>query len=102
MLKAMALLLRVLFGSALVALAFSAAVADAQKLTAKIELQSSAFAAGTEIPALYSCSGPDKSPPLSWKGTPSSGKSLALIVDDPDAPGGVFVHWVLYNLPISL
>jgi Raf kinase inhibitor-like YbhB/YbcL family protein len=61
-------------------------------------LQSSAFAAGGEIPARYTCSGADTSPELSWKNVPDGTQSLALIMDDPDAPGGTFTHWILYNL----
>jgi Raf kinase inhibitor-like YbhB/YbcL family protein len=57
-----------------------------------------------EIPAKYTCEGADVSPPLSWSGVPEGTRSLALIVDDPDAPDPkapmrVWVHWVLYNLP---
>ena len=67
-------------------------------------LTSSAFVAGGEIPSLYTCEGRDVSPPLSWSGVPDGAKSLALIVDDPDAPDPkapkmTYVHWVLYNIP---
>ncbi len=51
------------------------------------------------IPVKYTCDGDDISPLLHWQGIPDNAKSIALIVDDPDAPGGTFVHWVLYNLP---
>jgi Raf kinase inhibitor-like YbhB/YbcL family protein len=69
-------------------------------------LTSAAFAPGSEIPAKYTCEGQDMSPPLAWSGVPSSAKSLALIVDDPDAPDPAaprmtWVHWVLYNIPPS-
>jgi phosphatidylethanolamine-binding protein (PEBP) family uncharacterized protein len=64
-----------------------------------LALSSTAFANGNRIPAKYSCDGDDTSPPLSWSGIPSGTKSLALIVDDPDAPQKTWVHWVLYNLP---
>lgn len=71
-----------------------------------LSITSSAFAAGGSIPAVYTCEGKDISPPLSWAGVPAGAKSLALIVDDPDAPDPaapkrVYVHWVLYNLPAS-
>ena len=71
-----------------------------------MKLTSAAFATNSEIPKLYTCQGKDVSPPLSWSGVPSNAKSLALIVDDPDAPDPaapkrVWVHWVLYNIPIS-
>lgn len=62
-------------------------------------LTSSAFAPGQPIPRKYGCDGQDVSPPLNWGDPPQNTRSLALIVDDPDAPGGTFVHWVLYNLP---
>ncbi len=65
----------------------------------KLELVSNAFRAGGKIPRTYTCEGADKSPPLAWQGLPTGTKTLALIVKDPDAPGGTFIHWVLYNLP---
>jgi Raf kinase inhibitor-like YbhB/YbcL family protein len=65
----------------------------------KMEIHASALTPGGSIPAKYTCSGEDISPALSWSGMPQGTKSLALIVDDPDAPSGTFVHWVVYNLP---
>jgi Raf kinase inhibitor-like YbhB/YbcL family protein len=65
----------------------------------EIKLTSSAFTYGQLIPRQYTCDGVNVSPPLEWSGVPKAAKTLALIVDDPDAPGGVWVHWVLYNLP---
>ena len=64
-----------------------------------LEITSTAFAAGSEIPARYTCEGEDLSPPLAWTGAPEGTRSFALICDDPDAPVGVWVHWVLYDLP---
>ncbi len=69
-----------------------------------LELNSSAFSHGGEIPSKYTCQGEDISPPLAWSGVPDGAKSLALIVDDPDAPDPAapkmtWVHWVLYNIP---
>ncbi|HET8551534.1 MAG TPA: YbhB/YbcL family Raf kinase inhibitor-like protein [Gammaproteobacteria bacterium] len=64
-------------------------------------LTSPAFSAGGTIPVRYTCDGRGSSPPLAWQGVPGGTRSLALIVDDPDAPRGTFVHWVLYNLPVS-
>jgi Raf kinase inhibitor-like YbhB/YbcL family protein len=61
-------------------------------------LRTNAFVPGGEIPAKYTCSGADLSPELSWKDLPGGTQALALIMDDPDAPGGTFTHWVLYNL----
>jgi Raf kinase inhibitor-like YbhB/YbcL family protein len=60
---------------------------------------SSAFQEGSEIPARYTCEGQDVSPALTWEEPPAEAQSFALIMDDPDAPGGVFTHWVLFNLP---
>jgi Raf kinase inhibitor-like YbhB/YbcL family protein len=66
------------------------------------QLGSSSFAHGAAIPVKYSCDGEDISPPLSWSEPPAGTQSLALIFDDPDAPGGTWVHWVLYDLPPQL
>ena len=62
-------------------------------------LSSPAFNEGDKIPPEYTCEGQDISPQLDWDGIPEEAKSLALIVDDPDAPGGTFTHWVIYNIP---
>jgi Raf kinase inhibitor-like YbhB/YbcL family protein len=71
-----------------------------KKATAiKLELRTSAFAPGGNIPRQYTCEGQDVSPALSWTDPPSGTQSFALIMDDPDAPVGTFVHWVVYNLP---
>lgn len=69
-----------------------------------MKVTSSAFQQGGPIPAKYTCEGQDTSPPLAWSGAPSSAKSIAIIVDDPDAPDPakpqrVYVHWVVYNIP---
>lgn len=64
-----------------------------------MKLTSPAFTEGGMIPAQYTCNGADISPPLAWEEVPEDANSLALIVDDPDAPVGTWVHWVLYNLP---
>jgi Raf kinase inhibitor-like YbhB/YbcL family protein len=66
-----------------------------------IQISSSAFSEGGNIPKKHTCSGEDVSPPLAWSGVPQGAKSLALIMDDPDAPGKVFVHWVLFNIPAN-
>ena len=65
----------------------------------KIQLSSTAFAEGANIPKQYTGDGKDVSPPLRWSSPPQGTKSLALICDDPDAPGGTWIHWVLFNLP---
>lgn len=62
-------------------------------------MKSSAFEEGGTIPSKYTCDGKDVSPQLAWSSIPEGTKSLALICDDPDAPMGTWVHWVVYNLP---
>jgi len=64
-----------------------------------MELKSDAFASGQSIPAKYTCIGKNMSPALTWGNAPVGTQSFALIVDDPDAPMGTWVHWVLYNIP---
>jgi len=71
-----------------------------------LTITSTAFAGNGAIPALYTCEGKDLSPPVAWSGVPAGAKSLALIVDDPDAPDPAapkmtWVHWVLYGIPPS-
>ena len=70
-------------------------------------ITSSAFPHNGAIPKAYTCEGRDISPPLAWNGIPGAARSLVLIVDDPDAPDPqaprmTWVHWVLYNLPVSV
>ncbi len=65
----------------------------------EMKITSSAFAEGGMIPSKYTCDGQDISPPLGWDAVPDGTKSIALISDDPDAPVGTWVHWVLFNLP---
>jgi Raf kinase inhibitor-like YbhB/YbcL family protein len=79
----------------------AAGVIVAKDPAATMELKTMAFKAGGRIPAQYTCSGADISPALSWNQPPSRTLSFALIVDDPDAPAGTWVHWVVYNLPES-
>jgi hypothetical protein len=64
----------------------------------RMQLTSTAFIEGAAIPAKYTCDAKNVSPPLKWSGVPAGTKSLVLIVDDPDAPSGTWVHWVLYDL----
>jgi Raf kinase inhibitor-like YbhB/YbcL family protein len=63
-----------------------------------MELTSSAFGAGEPVPRRHSCEGEDLSPPLEWTGVPADAVSLALIVDDPDAPVGTFTHWLAWGI----
>jgi hypothetical protein len=72
-----------------------------------MKVTSSVFAHNGAIPARYTCDGADLSPPLAWSGVPQGAKSLALIVEDPDAPDPAapkmtWVHWVLYNIPVRV
>src|ERR1051325_6902557 len=64
-----------------------------------MELTSTVIKHGGLIPRKYTCDGEDPSPPLAWTGASAGTKSFALIMDDPDAPPGIWVHWVLYDLP---
>ena len=64
-----------------------------------MEITSTAFQQGGVIPKIYTCDDADISPPLSWTGAPEGTKSLALVCEDPDAPVGIWVHWVIYNIP---
>jgi Raf kinase inhibitor-like YbhB/YbcL family protein len=97
--------LHVLFAGLLAGLTLAAPALLAQTRPAPaLALTSPAFAQGGEIPAAHTCEGADLSPPLAWSQVPPGTASLALIVDDPDAPDpaapkGTWVHWVVYNLP---
>jgi Raf kinase inhibitor-like YbhB/YbcL family protein len=64
-----------------------------------MEIKSSAFGSGEMIAAKYTCDGANFSPPLEWAGSPAGTRSFALICDDPDAPMGTWVHWVIYDIP---
>ncbi len=66
------------------------------------ELHSPAFSSGEEIPVRHTCDGPDLSPALEWSNPPLNTRGFALTVDDPDAPAGTWVHWVLYRVPAPL
>src|SRR5215468_3647522 len=66
-----------------------------------ITVRSPAFAAGAAIPVRFSCRGSNTPIPLTWTGVPAGASSVALIMDDPDAPSGTFTHWVVFNLPAT-
>ena len=90
----------VLYGICALALLFAgcgggSSTSPAQSFT----LTSTAFSEGGTIPQKYTCDGQDISPPLKWSGAPKEAKSFVLIVTDPDAPGGTFTHWVVYDIP---
>jgi Raf kinase inhibitor-like YbhB/YbcL family protein len=82
---------------------FIVLISSAQPLFAQqggsMKIESSGFAEGQPIPQKSTCQGADVSPALTWSGAPQHAKSFALITDDPDAPVGTWVHWVLFNLP---
>ncbi len=67
-----------------------------------MELASSAFVSGQAIPTRHTCDGVDRSPALAWQGAPAATRSFAVLCDDPDAPGGSWGHWALYDLPPAL
>jgi Raf kinase inhibitor-like YbhB/YbcL family protein len=67
-----------------------------------MKLESTAFSANGIIPGKYTCDGLNISPPLSWDEPPAEAQSLVLIVEDPDAPGRTFVHWVVYDIPVQV
>lgn len=69
---------------------------------APLVVTSTAFTDGGPIPAEFTCDGDDVSPPLSWTGAPTGTRGIAIIVDDPDAPAGTWVHWVVYDLPPTI
>ena len=88
--------------SAYLAAAGACAIASSgAPLQSKFSISTSSFHPDGDIPARFTCSGDNLSPALAWTDPPSGTQSLALIVDDPDAPGGVFTHWVLYDLAAS-
>ncbi len=74
----------------------------AQAQMKSMTLTSPTISPGAAIPADHACTGDDRSPALAWSDAPQSTKTFALIVDDPDAPGGTFIHWVAYNIPAGV
>jgi Raf kinase inhibitor-like YbhB/YbcL family protein len=77
----------------------STSASTTQTTGGSIKLTSTAFKEGEPIPRQYTCDGVNVSPSLEWSGVPKSAKTLVIFADDPDAPAGTWVHWVLYNLP---
>ncbi len=80
-------------------LAIFASITDGKEIKNTITLSSPAFEYGEYIPSIYTCMGKDISPPLRWNGVPPETECIVLICDDPDAPMGTWVHWVIYNIP---
>ena len=75
---------------------------ESQGFAMSLSLESPAFSSNTLIPSQYTCEGADSSPPLVWQDTSVETRSYVLIVDDPDAPGGVWDHWILFNIPSDI
>jgi Raf kinase inhibitor-like YbhB/YbcL family protein len=73
-----------------------------QKQKMELIIESPVFKEGEIIPSKYTCDGENISPPLSWKNAPAETKSFALLIDDPDAPAGDWVHWIIYNIPAAI
>jgi Raf kinase inhibitor-like YbhB/YbcL family protein len=93
---------RIVAGAALLLTIFFVEIGKSEDQDSKgrkgMKITSSAFQEGTEIPAKYSRQGENTNPPLRIEGAPENAKSLVLIVDDPDAPVGLFTHWLLWNI----
>jgi Raf kinase inhibitor-like YbhB/YbcL family protein len=79
----------------------SAQGSDAARQAGSMKLAGPAFAGGQTIPAEFTCDGAGRSPPLQWSEPPNGTQGFALVVEDPDAPGGTFRHWGVYDLPMS-
>lgn len=67
-----------------------------------MRISSPSFAPGGPIPVAFTCKGADRSPPLAWRDIPPAAKTLALILDDPDAPRGTWTHWTFWDLPAAV
>ena len=85
----------------MVAMSLAGQINATSENTMNFHITSTAFSEGQPIPRKFTCQGSDVSPPLKWTGAPSHARSFALVADDPDAPVGTWVHWVLYNLPAT-
>jgi len=85
----------------LIATACAPAPTATKEASMSINPSSTAFTGGQAIPSAYTCKGQDVSPPLAWGDPPGGTQSFALIMDDPDAPAGTWVHWVIFNIPAS-
>lgn len=72
---------------------------EAMKNTGTLKITSPAYAEGMEYPKKYTCDGQETNPPLEFAGIPNGTRALALVLDDPDAPGGTYNHWIMWNIP---
>jgi Raf kinase inhibitor-like YbhB/YbcL family protein len=81
--------------------AFAEASAPEGGSAMSFAIQTNAFAPGSVIPKKYTCDGTDVSPELTWSGVPAGTQAFALIVDDPDAPGGTWTHWIAWDIPAN-
>lgn len=93
---------KALLVSIVLAVALAGNAAEKEATMTSFTVSSSSFRNNQPIPAKYSCEGEDASPALKWEGAPSGTKSFALICDDPDAPGGTWIHWVAYAISPTL
>jgi Raf kinase inhibitor-like YbhB/YbcL family protein len=93
--------MRQLLRLALIVLLGGSAMVAQQQASGKFTLTSSAFASGATIPNQYTCKGEDPSPALQWSGAPPKTAAFAIIMDDPDAPAGTWVHWLIWNIPAT-
>jgi Raf kinase inhibitor-like YbhB/YbcL family protein len=91
----------VILVAALIPVGFCRAAQTKKNTGGPMELSSPAFKQNAPIPGKYTCDGTNVNPPLEIKNVPAGAKSLALIVDDPDAPGGVWLHWLVYDIPVT-
>lgn len=91
--------LTAVIGLSLCVVSFLGATPPAQTQGGTMKISSGSFSAGEMIPKKFTCDGPDASPKLNWTEPPAKTQSFALIMDDPDAPAGTWVHWVLFDLP---
>lgn len=94
--------LLVAFGYLALALPFDSEAAPAKPAPKKMKLTSTAFKEGQPIPAKYTCDDKNVSPPLRWSDIPKNAKTLFIMCEDPDAPGGAWLHWTLFNLPVAV
>lgn len=89
------------FAGVVVSVGLAWADAPDRATTRTLTVTSDAFQANQAIPSEYTCDGGEQTPPLSWSGVPRDAKSVAVLVEDPDAPKGTFTHWIVTNIPPS-